>query len=125
MVSVLVRAPQAVGLTLTSATRAGFLVQLSAVITPMLASWAGHAVSPRIWGAATLALAGTCLIALDGTQPGADGGTGTLLAAGDLYLLAAVRHGHRAVLCVVLMSCVDCRSAAAPVGVWLDAYDAP
>lgn len=61
--------PQAVGLQLTPATRAGFLIQLTAVLTPLLASLAGDKLAPRVWAAALMALAGTCLIALDGVQP--------------------------------------------------------
>ncbi|GFH32955.1 EamA domain-containing protein, partial [Haematococcus lacustris] len=52
---------QAVGLQLTSATRAGFLVQLTAVLVPLLSALAGVPISPRIWAAALMALAGTCL----------------------------------------------------------------
>lgn len=83
---------QAVGLQMTSATRAGFLVQLTAVITPVLAYLAGDRVSPRVWMAALLALSGTCLIALDGVQDAAAGAADAaapLVAVGDLYLLSA------------------------------------
>ncbi len=80
------------GLQLTSATRAGFLVQLTAVLVPVLSALAGVKVSSRIWGAAVLALSGTCLIALDGAAPASDAlsaATDSPIAVGDLYLLGA------------------------------------
>ncbi|KAJ9520956.1 hypothetical protein QJQ45_014158 [Haematococcus lacustris] len=75
---------QAVGLQLTSATRAGFLVQLTAVLVPLLSALAGVPISPRIWAAALMALAGTCLVALDGAKPTITADSTSLAAASDI-----------------------------------------
>uniref|UniRef100_A0A7S3QZR9 EamA domain-containing protein n=1 Tax=Dunaliella tertiolecta TaxID=3047 RepID=A0A7S3QZR9_DUNTE len=59
------------GLEFTSPTRAGFLIQLTAVGTPMMAALAGIPVPKRTIAAALIALSGTCLISLDDTPTAA------------------------------------------------------
>ncbi|GFH17783.1 EamA domain-containing protein [Haematococcus lacustris] len=80
---------QAVGLQLTSATRAGFLVQLTAVLVPLLSALAGVPISPRIWAAALMALAGTCLVALDGAKPTITADSTSLAAASEMPTTSA------------------------------------
>ena len=76
--------PQTFGLTLTSATRASFLIQATALLTPLLATLAGDRPGPRIWAGCTLALGGTLLIAADKAAGG--GGGGGAEAAAGLHL---------------------------------------
>ncbi|MEW5306166.1 MAG: hypothetical protein WDW36_008653 [Sanguina aurantia] len=56
---------QAQGLTQTSATRAGFLVMLTGVLTPVISYLAGVDIKPAVWGAVALGLAGSVLVAFD------------------------------------------------------------
>lgn len=56
---------QTAGLQLTTATRAGFLIQATALITPLLASLAGDKPSRNVWAGCIIALAGCLLIASD------------------------------------------------------------
>ena len=49
---------------------AGFLIQLTAVVTPLLSTLAGEVVTSRTLTAAVLALGGTILISLDGAPVG-------------------------------------------------------
>jgi drug/metabolite transporter (DMT)-like permease len=73
-------ATQTVGLQLTGATRASFLVQLSVLLTPLLATLAGDRPSGRVWAGCAMALGGTLLIAADKAAGG--GGAGVAQAAG-------------------------------------------
>ncbi len=52
---------QTLGLQLTSATRASFLIQATVMLTPLLSTLAGYRPGPRVWAACGLALAGTLL----------------------------------------------------------------
>jgi drug/metabolite transporter (DMT)-like permease len=56
---------QATGLELTTATKAGFLIQLTGVMTPCLAYLLGETIPGTVWKACALALIGSCMIALD------------------------------------------------------------
>lgn len=56
---------QATGLELTTATKAGFLIQLTGVMTPCLAYLLGETIPATVWKACALALIGSCMIALD------------------------------------------------------------
>lgn len=62
-------AVQAMGVGLTSATKAAFLGQVTAVLTPTLAWLAGQPVAPLHWAACVAALVGSVLIALDSLAP--------------------------------------------------------
>ena len=53
------------GLSLTSATRSAFLIQATAVWTPLLASAFGMAPSPLRWASSFIALISTLLVAFD------------------------------------------------------------
>ena len=59
-------ATQAIGLGLTTALRAGFLIQLISLLVPSLAYLRGEAVSRRTWGCCAIALVGAVFITLDG-----------------------------------------------------------
>jgi drug/metabolite transporter (DMT)-like permease len=80
-------AQQATALQHTSATKAGFIVQLTAVLVPLLAAAAGTPVPRRVWGAAGLALAGTTAIAVDRTAVSA---AGVVAGAGGVSHLASL-----------------------------------
>lgn len=56
---------QAIGLELSTATKAAFLTQTTAVFTPCLAVLCGQTVSPAHWVACIVALLGSCCITLD------------------------------------------------------------
>eukprot|EP00752_Nemacystus_decipiens_P009160 g8182.t1 len=62
------------GLELTSASRAGFLVQLTTVIVPVLEAFLGRRkLKPQVWFACALATVGVALVSLGGViPPGAD-----------------------------------------------------
>ncbi len=85
---------QVYALQMVNATKAGFLAQLTAVLVPVLSAAAGSRVSGRVWGAACLALTGTCAIALDKATRGPDlaalsaGTSPALVEAGDMYMVA-------------------------------------
>ena len=64
--------PQTVGLQLTTATRAGFLIQATALLTPLLASFAGQRPSRNVWIGCMVALAGCLCIATDASAVDAD-----------------------------------------------------
>ncbi|EFN58928.1 hypothetical protein CHLNCDRAFT_50471 [Chlorella variabilis] len=93
---------QTLGLQLTSATRASFLIQATVMLTPLLSTLAGYRPGPRVWGACGLALAGTLLVTADeaGATAAASGwgaaglqlgGDGAILAAALFYSLGVVR----------------------------------
>eukprot|EP00892_Ulva_mutabilis_P008990 jgi/Ulvmu1/6463/UM003_0094.1 len=54
------------GLSQVPATTAGFLLQVTTVLTPLIAVFAGDRVSPRVWAAIAIAGTGTVLIGVDG-----------------------------------------------------------
>lgn len=76
---------QAIGVQLTSATHAGFLLQLTAVIVPALAFLGGEQISSQVWAAVALGLLGSCLVAYDSlasdSLAAAGSGLGDMLAA--------------------------------------------
>ena len=97
---------QAQGIQLTTATRAGFLSQLAAVLTPALAVLIGEKISLQVWLAIALGLLGSCLVALDTVSEGSSvlsdlsfndsaelQGAAYLLSACLFYSLATVRLG--------------------------------
>jgi len=97
-------ASQAMGLQLTSATRASFLVQLTAVLVPLLSFLSGERISPRTWTAVAIGLAGSLLVAYDGvTQRAGSGlagssaeelkGMALIILSVCSYSLATVRLG--------------------------------
>ncbi len=65
---------QTFGLQLTSATRASFLIQATALLTPLLATLAGERLGAQVWAGCALALGGTLLIASDTAGGGAASG---------------------------------------------------
>ncbi|BDA41739.1 hypothetical protein COCOBI_02-5320 [Coccomyxa sp. Obi] len=91
---------QALGLEITSATRASFLIQLTALLTPTLAMAAGEKPAKSVWLGCVFAMAGTILLNLDNAPraaPSANaahiaiGGDACILAAAFFYSLATVR----------------------------------
>eukprot|EP00898_Chlorokybus_atmophyticus_P002720 jgi/Chlat1/3449/Chrsp23S03765 len=70
---------QALGLMSSTATRAGFLIQLATVFVPVLVSLGGGEVSLTVWAACLLALGGVAVM----------GGGGTGLGASDLVSLGS------------------------------------
>ena len=70
----------------TTALRGAFLIQTTAVFTPLLATAAGDAPSGAVWAGCLLGLAGAVLVASEGSGGGSSGaaaeaGTGMLGAA--------------------------------------------
>ena len=61
-------ATQALGLEFTSASKAAFLAQMTAALTPCFAWAFRQTVLPRHWIACGIALLGSCMISLDGIQ---------------------------------------------------------
>lgn len=59
-------ASAATGLSLTSATKAAFLTQSTALMVPMLSFLSGDPVAPIVWFACSLGLVGSGLVAADG-----------------------------------------------------------
>lgn len=98
---------QAQGIQLTSATRAGFLSQLAAVLTPALSVLIGEKISMKVWLAIALGLLGSCLVAFDAVDGSSAAalselspndseelkGAAFLLSACLFYSLATVRLG--------------------------------
>ena len=87
------------------ATTAGFLVQSTTVITPLLAFIAGDKISKRIWTACAVAACGTVLVTADGLSEASSslagalaGGTVsgklTVLSAALFYSLSTFRLSH-------------------------------
>lgn len=80
-----------VGLSEVPATTAGFLVQTTTVITPLLAFTAGEHVSRRTWTACAVAAVGTVLVTADGVSeaPSLTGALAGGTVAGKLTVLSA------------------------------------
>ncbi|KAL6771152.1 hypothetical protein ACKKBF_B34145 [Auxenochlorella protothecoides x Auxenochlorella symbiontica] len=78
---------QAWGLEVTGATRSAFLIQASALFTPMLAAVGGQRLTTNAWLGSALGLAGTLAVVGDTTQGGAGFGAG--VSGGDLLTLGA------------------------------------
>ncbi|CAM9817987.1 unnamed protein product, partial [Hapterophycus canaliculatus] len=58
------------GLELTTASRAGFLVQLTTVIVPVLEAFLGRRkLKPQVWFACALATVGVAMVSLGGVLP--------------------------------------------------------
>ena len=73
---------QTLGLQLTTATRAAFLIQMTSLFTPVMATVAGEPPSQNVWLACCVALAGCLLIAAD--KVATDGDNGSSFALGEL-----------------------------------------
>ena len=71
---------QTVGLQLTTATRAGFLIQSTVLLTPVLAWFSGQRPSRNVWAGCIVALAGCLLIATDASA--ADPAAGAAFSLG-------------------------------------------
>jgi drug/metabolite transporter (DMT)-like permease len=91
---------QTVGLQLTTATRAGFLIQATALLTPLLASFSGQKPSRNVWIGCMIALAGCLCIAADASAVDADdaaafslAGDAAILSSAFFFSLATVRLG--------------------------------
>jgi drug/metabolite transporter (DMT)-like permease len=89
-----------VGLQLTTATRAGFLIQATALLTPLLASFSGQKPSRNVWIGCMIALAGCLCIAADASAVDADdaaafslAGDAAILSSAFFFSLATVRLG--------------------------------
>lgn len=97
MYNFMAAAMQSFGLQLTSATKAGFLIASTSLLTPTLATLLGDRPSRGAWAGSAIALAGTLLIAADRAAPDAGGagaggiGDAAILAAALFYSLATVR----------------------------------
>lgn len=61
MALVIVQAFQAVGLESTTATKGAFLIQTTALFTPLIAGLTGSSISATVWLATLLGAAGTLL----------------------------------------------------------------
>ena len=68
----LATAIQTLGLQLTTATRAGFLIQSTALLTPLLASFTGEKPRRNVWIGCIVALVGCLCIAADESATDAD-----------------------------------------------------
>lgn len=77
------------GLSQIPATTAGFLLQITTVLTPLIAVVAGDRIPTRVWAAIALAGAGTALIGIDGLS-NASGGTDALASGSILGKLAII-----------------------------------
>ncbi|KAL4853539.1 hypothetical protein ACK3TF_005470 [Chlorella vulgaris] len=94
---------QTLGLQLTSATRASFLIQATVMLTPLFSMLAGYRPGPRVWAACGLALAGTLLVTADETEAVAAavdgvaaagfelGGDGFIILSAVFYSMGVVR----------------------------------
>ncbi|KAL4428009.1 hypothetical protein ABPG75_002098 [Micractinium tetrahymenae] len=119
---------QTLGLQLTTATRAGFLIQATALLTPLLASLAGHRPSRNVWAGCVVALAGCLAIAADASATDPDdvgafslGGDVAILAAAFFFSLATVRLGTyaRAIPAVELAAAKSTVLGGAALGTFL------
>ncbi|KAL4445384.1 hypothetical protein ABPG77_011209 [Micractinium sp. CCAP 211/92] len=119
---------QTLGLQLTTATRAGFLIQATALLTPLLASFAGDKPSRNVWVGCIVALAGCLAIAADASATDPDvatslslGGDVAILIAAFFYSLAIVRLGAyaRIIPAVELSAAKSTVLAGAAVGTFL------
>jgi drug/metabolite transporter (DMT)-like permease len=81
---------QTLGLQLTTATRASFLIQATALLTPLLASLAGQKPSRNVWLGCLVALAGCLFIAADNTATDTD--DGALFSLGEHPGLAVCHY---------------------------------
>eukprot|EP00884_Botryococcus_braunii_P002767 jgi/Botrbrau1/12491/Bobra.0169s0038.1 len=78
---------QALGLEHTTATRGAFLIQATALLTPVLATLAGESLGSRLWRGCLIALVGSVLISLD--HPASSSGSGASFIVGDGFVLAS------------------------------------
>ncbi|CAD7696038.1 unnamed protein product [Ostreobium quekettii] len=100
----LATACQAVGIQYTEAIRAAFLIQATAVFTPLVARFAGDLVNTNVWIGCMAGLLGSVLITMDtGGACGEDctalsssAGDWAILVAALLYSISTVRLGARA-----------------------------
>lgn len=69
------------GLSQIPATTAGFLLQVTTVMTPLIAVVAGDRVPPQVWRAIAMAAVGTVLIGIDGMS---DAGAADALVSGSV-----------------------------------------
>lgn len=74
----------------TGATRSAFLIQASALFTPMLAAVGGQRLTTNAWLGSALGLAGTLAVVGDTTQGGAGFGAGVSGAASGLSMAGLV-----------------------------------
>ena len=74
---------QAVGLEFTTASRAAFLVQATAILTPLLETATGGRLSRTTWASCALALAGSIVISTSAGEPAAEAHTGGLAMLGQ------------------------------------------
>ena len=79
------------GLQLTGATRASFLIQATLMLTPLLSTLAGYRPARRVWAGCGLALAGTLLITAD--EAGGSAGQGLPWDGAGLALGEQPRQG--------------------------------
>lgn len=100
-------------LRLTSATEAGFLVQLTTVIVPAIEALLGRRVSGRVWAATVCAFVGVALLALDGASTaGAGGDVQAAALTGDaLVVLAAFFYSAH----VIRLGRIASESSALPL----------
>lgn len=76
------------GLDLTTASRAAFLVQGTAILTPLLETAAGGRLSRPVWGSCALALAGSVVISSSSVEAAvAPGAQGLAMLGLHLFLL--------------------------------------
>eukprot|EP01026_Neomeris_dumetosa_P065569 TRINITY_DN6296_c0_g1_i1.p1 TRINITY_DN6296_c0_g1~~TRINITY_DN6296_c0_g1_i1.p1 ORF type:complete len:467 (-),score=47.37 TRINITY_DN6296_c0_g1_i1:288-1619(-) len=86
---------QTMGLQFTTATRAAFLIQATAIFTPTLSKIVGDRLGPNVLIACLMALSGTILLSIDkvmggqGAQPMSMGVVFGGLEMGDLFILCA------------------------------------
>lgn len=85
----LLQACQAVGLESTTATKGAFLIQTTALFTPLIAGVTGSAISGTVWLATALGAAGTLLFTTT-SHPVADAVEHGPLFAGSTNLVTPV-----------------------------------
>jgi drug/metabolite transporter (DMT)-like permease len=113
----------------TAASRGAFLIRLSAIMTPLIASLAGEAISLRIWAGCIAALAGGVLMTLShsgsdaaGAFSGLAAGDGLLIGAALLWSIQTVRLGrHAAKFEPLAMAAASMTAMAVLSDVWLAA----
>ncbi|KAG2485399.1 hypothetical protein HYH03_015885 [Edaphochlamys debaryana] len=72
---------QVEGLHSVSATRAGFLAEVTAVLTPLVSYAAGYTIPPQMWAAVAVGLVGSTMVAYDASQGGSEGSQAAPVAA--------------------------------------------